>query len=128
MDESPQTGGGMFATFTRILRTLGDVAENRVDIFVTEWREERLQFLDVLMLLLAGTVCTVMALLVITFAVVVFFWDTHPFLVLGLIILAYGGAAGVSFWALHRRLRRWQSFPETQEQFKKDLACFKIKN
>ena len=118
----------MFSTFTRMLRTVGNVAENRVELFVTEWREERLRLLDMLVLLLAGTVCAMMALLVITLAIIVVFWDTHRMLVLGLIILAYAGGAGMLFWALRSRLGRWQAFSETLDQIKKDSACFRVKS
>jgi len=128
MDETPQGEGGMLATFTRMLRTLGDVAENRVELFVVEWREERLRLLDALLLLLAGAVCALMALLTVTFAIVVVFWDTHRVLVLALIILAYLGAAAALFWMLRSRLCRCQAFAETLEQIKKDRACLKPKN
>lgn len=115
----------MFSTFTRMLATLGDVAENRVELFVVEWREERFRLLDALLLLLAGTVCALMALLAVTFALVVIFWDTHRLLVLGLVILTYASAAAALFWTLRSRLSRWQAFAETLEQIKKDRACFK---
>jgi uncharacterized membrane protein YqjE len=80
------------------------------------------------LLLLAGTVCALMALLMITLAVVAFFWDTHRLLVLTLIILAYAGAAAAAFGILRSRLRRWRAFAATLEQIKKDQACFKEKS
>ena len=118
----------MFSTLARMVRTLGDVVENRVELFVVEWREERLRLVDALLLLLGGTVCALMALEVVTFAIVVAFWNTHRMLVLGLIILAYASAATWLFWTLRARLCRWQAFAETLEQIKKDRACFKTKN
>ena len=125
MDESPHAGDGVFSTLTRMLRTLRDAVENRVELFLVEWWEERVRLLDALVLLLAGTVCALMALLVATLAVVVIFWDTHRALVLILIILAYAGAAGAAFALLRSRVRRWRAFAATLEQIKKDRACFK---
>jgi len=112
----------------RMLNTLGDVAGNRVELFVVEWQEERRRLLDMLVLLLAGAVCASMALFTITLAIVAAFWDTHRALVLALLILAYLGAAAAVFWVLRCRLRRWQAFSATIEQFKKDRACFKNQN
>jgi len=116
------------STLTRMLKTLRDVVENRVELFLVEWREERLRLLELLLLLLAGTVCALMALLMVTLAIVVFFWDTHRLLVVALIILAYAGAAAAAFGMLRSRLRRWRAFAATLEQIKKDQACFKEKS
>jgi uncharacterized membrane protein YqjE len=128
MDNTPHAEGGILATITRMLKTLRDVVENRVELFVVEWREERLQLLEALLLLMIGTVCALMALLAITFALVVIFWDTHRTLVLALIILAYVGGAVAAFGILRSRMRRWQAFAATLEQIKKDQACFKEKS
>ena len=128
MDQPPHAEGGLLSTLTRMLKTLRDVVENRVELFLVEWREERLRLLELLLLLLAGTVCALMALLMVTLAIVVFFWDTHRLLVLTLIILAYAGATAVAFGMLRSRLRRWRAFAATLEQIKKDQACFKEKS
>jgi len=128
MDKTPQDEGGILATLRRMLRTLRDVAGNRAELFLVEWREERLRLLDALLVLLVGTICALMALLAITFAVVVIFWDTHRILVLALIILAYTGGAATAFGLLRSRMRRWRAFAATLEQLRKDQACFKEKN
>lgn len=128
MDNTPHDEGGILATLTRLLKTLRDVAENRIELFLVEWREERLRLLDALLLLLVGTVCSLMALFMVTLAIVVMFWDTHRTLVLTLIILAYTGGAAAAFGALRSRMRRWRAFAATLEQIKKDQTCFKEKN
>ncbi|HEV2438271.1 MAG TPA: phage holin family protein [Verrucomicrobiae bacterium] len=128
MDNTPHAEGGILATLARMLKTLRDVVENRVELFLVEWREERLQLLEALLLLMIGTVCALMALLAITVAIVVIFWDTHRTLVLALIILAYAGGAVAAFGRLRSRMRRWQAFAATLEQIKKDQACFKEKS
>jgi len=76
----------------------------------------------------AGMVLAFMALILLTVIVVLIFWDTHRWLVLGLLTAAYAVAAVAIFAELRSRLRRWQSFAATQEQFKKDSACFKKQN
>jgi len=69
-----------------------------------------------------------MALFMATLALVAIFWNTHPVLVLTLIILVYAGMAVVAFGMLNSRLRRWRAFDATLEQIKKDQACFKEKS
>jgi uncharacterized membrane protein YqjE len=128
MDNTPQVEGGLLPTLRRLLKTLRDVAENRVALFLVEWREERLQLLEALLLLMIGTVCALRALLTVTFAIVVIFWDTHRTLALALIILAYAGGAAAAFGRLRSRMRRWQAFAATLDQIKKDQACFKGKS
>ena len=119
--------GGLLSTLRCMLKTLRDVAENRVELFLVEWQEERLRMLDALWLLMLGTVCALMALLMATLIVVVIFWDTHRMLVLTLFLLAYTGVAVTAFGLLYSRLKRGRAFAATLEQIKKDQACFKEK-
>jgi uncharacterized membrane protein YqjE len=128
MDNTPQAGGGLVPTLRRIFTTLRDVAENRVELFLVEWREERLRLLEVLLLLMVGTVCVLMALLLVTFVIVAIFWDTHRVLVLTLIILVYAGGAVLTLGMLRSRMRKRQAFTATLEQIKKDGKCFKEKS
>jgi len=118
----------MWSTISRMFKTLGEMVGNRVELFLVEWQEERLRLLDALVLLLAGTVCALMAIIIATFTVVVIFWDTHRILVLTLLILAYAGAAATAFGIVHSRWRRWRAFSATLEQIKKDQSCFKEKS
>ena len=48
MDETPHAGGGILSTLTRMLKTLRDVVENRVELFLVEWKEERLRLFGTL--------------------------------------------------------------------------------
>jgi uncharacterized membrane protein YqjE len=128
MDQPPHAEGGLMPTLSRMFKTLRDAANNRVELFLVEWQEERLRLLEALVLLLVGTVCALMALLMITLAVVAFFWNTHPVLVLTLLTLFYAVMAAVAFGMLCSRLRRWQAFAATLDQIKKDQACFREKS
>ncbi len=128
MDKTSPAGDGLWSTLRRMVKTLRDAGENRIQLFLVEWQEERLRLLDALLLLMVGTVCALMALLTVTFAVVAVFWNTHRVLVLALIIIAYAGAAATAFVMLRSRLRHWRAFAATLEQIRKDQACFKEKN
>jgi len=111
-----------------MFKTLGEMVGNRVELFLVEWQEERLRLMDGLVLLVAGTVCALMTLIVATFTVVVIFWDTHRILVLTLVILTYLGAAATAFGVLYARLKQWRAFATTLEQITKDRSCFKEKS
>ena|SRR5688572_25754407 len=127
MEGARHEPGGLLATGKRILRTLYSLAETRLELFLVELQEERIRLFDALLLVGVCLVCTFMALALLTLTVTVVFWE-HRILVLVSLTLAYGGAAGWSFYRLRRRFERWQSFPATLEQFKKDQACLEKQN
>lgn len=124
MDDEPKTGGiGLFAGAAQLLKTLRDVVENRLKLFLLELKEERLRLMDAFLLAVVGIICALMTLIVLTFAVIVAFWDGPRLLVLTLITLAYAVSATVAFVKLRIRLRQWRAFSETLEQLKKDRSC-----
>jgi len=122
MDEPLHTPGGLLATGKRILQTVGDLAQSRLELFLVELQEERVRLFDALVLVGAAVVCALMTLAVLTFTLVVVFWEYRVY-VLVLLTLAYGIGAGTACWALRNRLRQWQSFAATLDQIKKDRAC-----
>lgn len=127
MDDPKHEPGGLLATTKRILRSVGHLAESRVELFLVELHEERLRLFDALLLVAAGVVCALMTLALLTFTLVVVFWE-HRILVLVLLTLVYAAGAGGSFWTLRHRLRHWQSFTATLDQIKKDRACLEKQN
>ena len=128
MDETPPVEGGLLSSVTRVFQTLRDLAENRLELFFVELKEERIRLFDALLLAAIAIVCALMTLVMVTFAVVVIFWDTNRLLVLALVTVVYAVAATVAFVKLRARLQRWQAFSATLEEFKKDSACFKKTN
>ena len=83
---------------------------------------------DAVLLAVVGIVCVLMTLIMLTFMVVVAFWETHRLLVLALVTVAYAGAAAAAFITLRARLQRWRAFSATLEQIKKDRSCFEKPN
>ena len=125
-DPQPETDG-LLATGKRILRSVADLVQGRLELFLLELKEERIRLFDALLLVAACGVCALMTLALLTFTLVVIFWE-HRVLVLVGLMLAYGAGAGASFWVLRNRLRHWQSFAATLEQIKKDRACLQKPN
>ena len=128
MDDTPPTEGGLLSNVTRLLQTLRETAGNRIELFLTEFKEERVRMFDALLLFGVALVCALMALATLTFTVVLIFWDTHRLLVLVLLAAIYAGLAATAFFKLGSRLQRWESFSATMNELKKDAACFTKKN
>lgn len=128
MDEKPPGEDGILSSIVRMFDTLREVGENRVELFLVEVQEQRIRLFDALLLLAAGIVCVTMLLVMVTFTLVVVFWDTHRLLVLSLLLAAYAGATVLVLVTLRSRLRQWRAFSATLAQLKKDSACFKKPN
>jgi len=105
-----------------MLRSVFDLAQGRLEIFLVELAEERIRLFDALLLVVLGVVCVLMTLVLLTFTLVLIFWDQRVLILVGLTLL-YGGGAGAAFWTLRKRLRDWQAFAATLEELKKDRAC-----
>ena len=124
MDEASHESDGVLARAQRILRTLFDLAQSRLELFLVELQEERVQLFDALLLVAVFGVCGLLALVLLTFTLVLIFWENHRVLVLILLTLGYAVGAGIAFWKLRNRLQRWPAFTATFDQLKKDRACF----
>ena len=118
----------MLSSVTQIFRTLRDAAENRLELFLTELKEERIRLFDALLLFGVTVVCALMTLVTLTLTIVVVFWETHRLLVLALLVAGYAVTATVAFLKLRSRLQRWQAFSATLGEVRKDAACFKKPN
>lgn len=127
MDESNPPEGGILHSASRLIRTLRELAGNRIELFLLEVQEERIRLFDALFLLAAGLVCLLMTLIMISVTIVVLFWDSHRLLVLGLLSAFYAVGAVLSLLQLRSLLLRWQAFSATLDQIKKDTQCFKEK-
>ena len=106
MDDAPTTEGGVWSAAARLLQTLRDVAENRIELFLVELKEERVRLFDTLLLAAVGVLCALMALVLLTLTVALVFWETHRLLVLALLTLAYAGAAAAALISLRARFPR----------------------
>ena len=81
-----------------------------------------MRLFDALLLAAVAIVGALMTLIVLTFTVVVVFWDTHRLLVLTLVTAAYAVTATWRCIKLRSRLQRWQAFSATLERIQKGFA------
>src|SRR5512137_1766215 len=128
MEEAGGSGGGLFASFGRLFRTVVAITHNRLELFLVELAEERWRFFD--LLLLAGVVFMLagMGLMVATVTVVVLCLKANRLDWLVVLMLAYFAGALVGFWRLRKRLKGWNPFPSTLAEIKKDKACLEEKS
>jgi len=122
MAEPDPESAGPLAAGRRILRTVSDLAHTRLELFLVELKEERIRLVDALLLLAVGVVCAAMTLILLTFTVVLIFWE-HRVLALVLLTLMYAGMAVGALVTLRKRLAGWNAFAATLQEFKKDREC-----
>jgi uncharacterized membrane protein YqjE len=119
---------GIFASLKRLLKTVAAIAENRLELLVTEWHEERLRALEVLLLAGIVLILALMTLMVVTMTIVVVCVINHR---IGLVIalsLVYLLATIGTYWRLRTRLKNWAPFAGTLAEIKKDRACLEDKS
>jgi uncharacterized membrane protein YqjE len=104
MEDTSTGPGGLLTTGKRIARSIGDLVQTRLELFLVELKEERFRVLDALVLMGLGAVCGLMVLVLI-------------------LAMLYGLGAGAAFWTLRQRLRNWNAFAATLEEMKKDREC-----
>jgi uncharacterized membrane protein YqjE len=128
MSESTSSQG-LFASLKRMADTAIRLAENRLELFVVELQEEKTRVIHALMWACAALFLAAMALIVLTFALVVVFWDhvLLRFVMISVLFVAYAGGAAFCYWMLRGRLAAASApFQSTLQEFKKDRACLNV--
>jgi uncharacterized membrane protein YqjE len=127
--ESPEDKQpGLFASLKRLLKTVAAIAENRLELLLVEWQEERLRFFEVLLLAGIVLILVLMTLMVVTLTIVAVCVINHR---IGLVValgLVYLLATIGAYWRLRSRLKGWAPFAGTLAEIKKDKACLEDKN
>ena len=114
----------MFAPARRLLDTALAAAQNRLELLSVELKEERVRLVELLLWTAAAVFFAVMALTVLTFAVVFLFWESARGYVLVALGLIYSTAALWSFVKLRNKLKNEAApFAESLSELKKDRAC-----
>jgi uncharacterized membrane protein YqjE len=119
---------GILGSLRRLVQTFLAIAQNRLELLLVEFQEERRQFFEAL--LLAGIVLVLgtMTLAVLTCTIVVLCVQFNRLdLLLGLALLYLVGTI-FAFLRLRTRLRNWTPFAATLDELKKDLTCLEEKS
>ncbi len=111
------------------LRSLGpallSLLRTRLELFSLELAEEKSRVVALAALGVAGALCAAMALLLVNFLVIAFFWEQRIAAVLALLAL-YGISAVVLLMTLKSRLAAHPMvFEATVDELKKDLTALR---
>lgn len=112
--------GGLVQSLRKLAATLIAVVQTRLELLVTEIEEERLRVLHLLLWGCVALFFLAFGVLMLTFAVVVLFWDTHRLLV-AVLLGAFYLAIGAIFVVVARRAaRRSRLFATSLAELAKD--------
>jgi uncharacterized membrane protein YqjE len=128
MSDSTEKPGGVFATLRRILDGGLAILQNRIEIFAVELREEKCRLIDAMVWASAAIALGMMTLTLLTFVVVIFFWDGARMAALLIMSGLYLLGTIVAWRGLRLRLRRPSALSSTLDEIKKDRACLKPEN
>ncbi len=88
-DTSDVAPGGLLHALRTLLATLVAVARTRGELLQVELEEERLRLAGIAVIAFAAAFFLALAVVVLTFFVMLLFWDSHRLLAAGLMALAY---------------------------------------
>ena len=122
--EDPAAGdarsGGLVQSLRNLAASAVGVLHTRFELLISEIEEERLRILQLLLWGAVALLFLSFGVLLLTFAVVVLFWDTHRLssaVVLGVVYLAIGGAFAA---VARRRAQRPRLFTASSAELAKD--------
>lgn len=94
---APRTGSrppGFLGSVKTLASSVLELLHVRVELFALEWHEERERAKHLLVLGVAGVLMLGLGLLLLTFFIIVLFWDSYRLLAIGIVTALYlGGGA-----------------------------------
>jgi uncharacterized membrane protein YqjE len=122
-DHDPDAGQspGLLTSLQRLMATLLEILQTRVEIIATEFEEERVRLRELVVFGILTLFFVSIGLTLLTLFVVVLYWDTHRLAVLGGVAFFYLGLGGLAGIVLYRRLKsRSRLFATTLSELGKD--------
>lgn len=112
---------GLLTSLQRLIATLLELLQTRVEIVATEFEEERVRLRELVVFGILTLFFVSVGLTLATLFVVALYWDTHRLAVLGGVALLYLGLGGFTAICLYRRLKsRPRLFSTTLSELEKD--------
>ena len=128
MREAVEIKRGVWASLQRMTDTLLAAAQNRIELFAVELREEKCRLVEAMLCAAAVAAFGMMTLSLVIFTTVVMFWENGRLPVLAILsVLCLAGTA-LAWRALRSRLQARGAFADTLEELKKDRACLGTDN
>ena len=119
---------GVWASLKRILDTLLATAQNRVELFAVELQEEKCRLVEAILCAAAVAAFGMMTLTLVTFTVVILFWENGRLPALAGLSVLYLVGTALAWHALQSRLKARSAFAGTLDELKNDRACLDTNN
>jgi uncharacterized membrane protein YqjE len=124
--EGAAARGGLLHSIKHLAQTLLGAAQTRLEILATEIEEERVRLEQMLLVALAAAFCLVMGIVLCVALVVVYFWDTHRLLAVGMLAAGFLAAGVVLGLILRDKAKtRPKPFAITRGEMAKDRAMLR---
>lgn len=128
MSEGPDKKPGVWASLKRIVDTLLATVQNRVELFAVELQEEKCRLVEAILCAAAVAAFGMMTLSLLTFTVVILFWENGRLAALAGLSVLYLVGTALAWRALQARLKARSAFAGTLDELKKDRACLETDN
>lgn len=114
----------IFESAGRLGATLVAMVQTRVELASVELQEEAQRMLRYLVLSLMALFLAAMAVVLVTFFVILLFWDEHPLAAAGVLAVLYGGGALLLAIKVRAEIRAKPALlASTLAELKKDAEC-----
>ncbi len=118
--------GGLLHSIRHFGAALLAAGQTRLEILATEIEEERMRLEQLLLLALAAAFCLGMGLVLVVAFIVIYFWDTHRLLTVGVLALAFLSVAAACATGLYAKLKsRPKPFAVTRGELAKDVHALR---
>lgn len=125
-EEGAAARGGLLRSIKHLAAALLAAAQTRLEILATELEEDRLRLVQLLLLGLAAAFCLGVGIVLAVTFVVIYFWDTHRLLAVGILMLIFLGAGAVLGWIVRDKVKTWpRPFAATRGELSKDQASLR---
>jgi uncharacterized membrane protein YqjE len=128
MSDSQESDPGLSASLRQLMDHTLELVENRVELAVVEFQEERIRLIQAALFLFGMMVCVGMLLLLVTLGVLFLFWDQGRWYAFGGLVALYSLAGFFCWRNLARLFHGHAAFSATLDQFRKDRQWLRRKN
>jgi uncharacterized membrane protein YqjE len=118
-----RSAGGLLEPVWGLLENALAAAQNRLELFRVEVQEEKLRFVEVVLLASALVVLATLTLALATFTLAIYLWREGPEIGFSVMILTYAIGAGLAWRLLKARLKRTPLFADSAAELEKDREC-----
>ncbi|MBI5911230.1 MAG: phage holin family protein [Betaproteobacteria bacterium] len=124
--EGAAARGGLLHSIKHLAQTLLAAAQTRLEILATEIEEERVRLEQLLLIALAAAFCLGMAVVLSVAFVMIYFWDTHRLITVGMLAVTFLAMAAALGWILRIKAKtRPKPFAITRGELAKDRTMLR---